>query len=566
VSAALRLQDEVLYTHSKVLLATCKLVASSSTVAAYVNDLVGAEDLIQISALVHSNPLPQQIRKAVRNCVFALNYDKEQREETLLQKQETKMIAKQKSEMKLAAMTRSPKSSAGSPVRPVKLGGAGSIQGSKSSSSATGSETKAKRPDLKVFDMSETLMKVDHENIEMMPGFSKSFDSKYEVATEKRALYLAGEKSEWMNKTNNSQANSTSRILAQQKRANTTNYLSSSLAAIDVEANKAVIGQHKARNPLDEYLSTVTLPPHLGVSQLFQGEMTIEDLNRVDRAIGEQRETEGSWADGYSVFKEEGKGPEDRSRPGILPEILDLRAHKFDANKQFFKRLPIEPNIPTRIEPKDVVGGFENLEQIRAKFTKIAQDAIGMISDKGYMKNGKSSVSIEERARRGLGITLDSPERPTSSALAASQPDRMSTMDSIPYDQSSRAGVRPVFSEDGVHERNEYFVLLNESMAELPMMPSEVEENDDAFDGGRFRLNPIEFDEDGIFGDFKPIFDYETVRDPDEDSLMVGVYSVPTTPGIRHETRQFSAKFARTLNSALENEKNEVEASIDLLL
>ena len=182
---------------------------------------------------------------------------------------------------------------------------------------------------------------------------------------------------------------------------------------------------------------------------------------------------------------------------------------------------------------------------------------------------------------------MDGPDRPPSHGknptstgvepltytLAALQPAETNTgaTESMRYDQFSRTGSRPLYSADNGdsngYEQND--MLRNESVAELPMMPSVEEEDDDA-EGGRFQVNAIKFDDDGVFEDFKPIFDYDTARDPDEDALMEGVYSVPTTPGgppTRQGTAASNRASAKTFTRPIAvDEKNDIEASMDLLL
>jgi hypothetical protein len=153
------------------------------------------------------------------------------------------------------------------------------------------------------------------------------------------------------------------------------------------------MGEHRSKNALDGYMATATFSNHLNVPPLesdskFSDSAYLDSLdNRLNSAgipLGTRNPFGGQHYGGGGGFDNKAPGDEDslgsskadvlhkKDMLGTLPDIPDLRSHKFDANKQFFNRLQKKPDLPTRIEARDVQSGFEDMEMIRDKFTKVS--------------------------------------------------------------------------------------------------------------------------------------------------------------------------------------------------
>jgi len=95
--------------------------------------------------------------------------------------------------------------------------------------------------------------------------------------------------------------------------------------------------------------------------------------------------------------------PESPVRKGLSPHAANN--DMAFSSKVFFESLPDRPLVPDRLEPADIVRGNcydlgYDPEESKLIFEAIANKEVKMLEREGYIKNGKNTIGILERAER----------------------------------------------------------------------------------------------------------------------------------------------------------------------
>lgn len=494
-------REEYYYAHDSALLAMSSLIIGSLMVVHELLDLPGALDVLQLSATIYVARHPNDLDALVLNAMNTLQIEKlkriraNEREQTALSEE---------------ALLRSP-SAAKSPVLPAMR---------RSQSVSTGNRPK---PDgLKRSATSADDFPWATAHINAAPAISKShsqpvglssnhmvdFSTTYAEETEKNRLYLLRsadkitrdrtEASDFSIDGANELRNTLKAPIHQQPVVD--NLLEHSLQAIDSNTQVSILA---TRSNEPTHISRLLSAPQPGLN-----EVSLSFTSYYNGSNGSKRAT--------------------------TTEEAPL-SHGMSATRDFFGTLPVKPFIPKRIEAKDCIHPMEDLDKIRAKFQLIAQNAVSKIKHDGkasaacfrtflipfagVYRSGKSTVSIEERARRvyspkrlpsirGSGEGLDGTRRPSSGAMQIS----LDGPDMQPPLAKTRA--------DSGH-----FALLEEETDDKTPAWNSISTTEQGYFG--FKLDTMELEEENaLFDNFKPIFDYtakpETAQDKDKEKERVG--------------------------------------------
>ena len=387
VSAALRLKEEYLYTHQRVFIAVCSLIAGSPAVAAYANSLSGAEELLRISATVHE-PLNNQLEMLVEAAFYALKIDIKLRKSSLEEESAAVSTLKTRRQSVITTGTAVAGSVAGE-VTPGK---------SVSAPTISGAIVKERRT----------------QSIQLMPRINMNFTGEYEVNTDNSRLYK---------EKKHPHAGKFDGPIKYQP--NSDILISNSLNSIDKHTNKPIVATPVI---LQDYKSYQELQSR-GAADELQGEHSIIDAGfEYSTEVSHEASYSPSQQRAVDADRDESKFKSRGSVVIVAPATNGTPAKPVSstpgAHRDFFGQLPAIPRLPERIEPASVIDQHEDMRQIREKFAALAAEAIRQITDKGgytfffgleffrtqkiilffvctgYMRNGKGSVSIPERARR----------------------------------------------------------------------------------------------------------------------------------------------------------------------
>lgn len=271
--------------------------------------------------------------------------------------------------------------------------------------------------------------------------------------------------------------------------------------------------------------------------------------------------------------------------------------HGMSASRDFFGRLPIQPNVPRRIEPKDVIIVNESMSKIRKKFQLLGENAVRSIQQSGKFlyivlreisdsslpisgaefRNGKNFVTIEERARRvykpAKSAFFGNEESPNKDQVTGNGDDALNrtdkekkTLESLDmFDRFSDQG-NATTGPSTMNGRTGTFNTaeptpawknandLYDSNSASDRMDGDYDANydanssenrssniDDMMSLYRVRLDNIEIDEQELFENFKPIFDfnnpepdpieYPALDDPNEKKREYEMYGINNESG-----------------------------------
>jgi len=495
VSAALRLKEEYLYTHQRVLTAVCSLIAGSPAVASYANTLPGAEELLRVSALVHS-PLPSQMENIVSTALFALKLERKLR-------QQQKHSAE-------AAANGSPKSR--------KLSTSFSMPNMQGGGIANNNSLVGGRSLDPSFSYNGVTRERRTETIQLMPQISTNFTSEYDINNDKNRLFVENNQANMMRARNEEPI---------RYMPNSDSLISNSLNNIDRHTRKPIVAtptilqdyqQYSTRNIAEEDDEDLESGRRSG-SQSAKIPQDIQFQSSSTTSLPQPSLTQGSSQMQGAPF------------PSVAGNYKGTRSDKQlpSVHRDFFEQLPNVPSIPDRIEPTSVIDHNEDMSEIREKFAALAAEAIRKITSKGYIRNGKNSVPITERARRIYG----SKEPPV--------PERLSDND---------------LKSDNMLEDEEYNPYLHqEEQRSLTSEPSEVSSPTPMFG---LRLDNIEFEEQNLFDNFKPLFDLAAPAPTSSYQPNESEDDLPQHPGDDNKQR---SKYGRSVKLA-----TNFEQSVDLLL
>eukprot|EP01007_Sphenomonas_quadrangularis_P002194 NODE_34_length_2456_cov_269.212713_g27_i0.p1 GENE.NODE_34_length_2456_cov_269.212713_g27_i0~~NODE_34_length_2456_cov_269.212713_g27_i0.p1 ORF type:complete len:791 (+),score=-13.86 NODE_34_length_2456_cov_269.212713_g27_i0:25-2373(+) len=532
VSASLRLKEELLYAHTKVFSAICALIGGSSMVAEFTNTLPGAEQLLQMSSIVHANSNPDvgnEDEQNVQVCLDALARDREDKQLQKAQAEENKLqqllgsfdASGRKS--RTASPSRRRKDSAASPNSPpMKTIG-----------------TNIRRD-------------VHSEKVQLTQNMTIDFKGQYDVEQEKGKLYL-------INTVDGTYANTASDAIQSQlktietKKNQTTGLtyqphgdklLDSSLEAIDFTTNK--IRVETSGDDVLQPHSTISphlLPPRPGTKHHHHGHNPMyEELDKLDETgqhHGSGNSQSSKSTSASFLYKPKTVNVNLGNITVVDTEAL-LKNHKFNAKTDFFDQLPNVPGIPTRIEPKTVITPDEEMEAIRQKFSQLADQAVRKIhSGVGYMRNGKNTVSLEEKARRvyspskggveamlqSMGIT-PSVSRPGSKAGSksggGSKPgtpggsiDNLNSTGRFSSfrDDAGNTNVQRAYSPDFTAENEEDDFEVSPELAKTVPWNKNSYYSNDSSNGPTspsiygLKLENMDFEGQDLFDNFTPLFD-----------------------------------------------------------
>ena len=352
VSAALRLKEEYLYTHQRVFIAVCSLIAGSPAVAAYANSLSGAEELLRVSASVHE-PLNSQLEKLVEAAFQALNIDHKLRKSTLEEESAVNSAHKHRRQSITTTGTAGVGSALEvSPGKPVSV------------PAVSGAIVKERRV----------------ENIQLMPRINMNFTGEYDVNTDNGRLYKEKRKSQVKKFDGPIKYQPNSDIL-----------ISNSLNSIDKHTNRPIV-------------ATPVILQDYKIFEEMRSRGASEDIHysTADEGFGNSTEesNQASHALSFVGTEAERENSEVKNRGSIVKNTLAQKDTppkpsngKPSAHRDFFGQLPSIPHLPERIEPASVIDQHEDMRQIREKFAALAAEAIRQITDKGRLP----SCSVEER-------------------------------------------------------------------------------------------------------------------------------------------------------------------------
>ena len=355
VSASLRLKEEYLYTHQRVLTAVCSLIAGSPAVAAYAYSLPGAEDLLIISSAVH-HPLNPPLKNVIDAALFAMKLERKQRRTNLTE---------------IAANTPKNRRSSNALNSPMPMASSNGSIMSRPSIMDVSLSSKSSLSPPKPKPVGNIVTERRTKNIQLMPNISVNFTSEYAVNTDKSRLYA--EKNQMLRKGDG----------AIKYQPNSDMLISNSLNAIDKHTMRPIAEtpvvlqdyrQHysskQQSGDLDldregSHLQASTSIPSNGAS--YNPSQTQQEDSDVDSA-GEKSKTRSQAS---------------LPAPAAVSPAKESSKLPPSAHRDFFGQLPAIPQVPERIEPASVIDHTEDMRQIREKFAAIAAEAIKKISQKG---------------------------------------------------------------------------------------------------------------------------------------------------------------------------------------
>jgi hypothetical protein len=216
--------------------------------------------------------------------------------------------------------------------------------------------------------------------------------------------------------------------------------------------------------------------------------------------------------------------PEETVVIPLKSSMISPNAHGLSSYRDFFSVVPSSPHLPSRIKAEDAIIVGEDMTRIRNKFRALAQSAVDRTKNDGdgVMINGKSTVSIQERARK-----VYAPKRthypwepaPKADTKKGSETDKTIEKESMAVEQLALLDELFDSVDNSSNDKQAKDSQSNYSSIE-------VEQDDDptpAWQNSDQRYNPkqyglkldnVDFEEQNLFDNFKSIFDYAEVAPP----------------------------------------------------
>lgn len=468
ISPLLRLKDEMLYTHRKVLSAVCQLISGSSTIASYANALPGVEHLIKVAAKVHPEE-DSNLWRSIAECLDAIHGDRVM--SMRRQRSSAGMYADHRREGSLG--TDSLQSSLGRMT-------AGDKSRANSQSVKTLALTKPQSVDgsllrLKYIKSDPVDEKLKAE-VPLIGNIAVNFEGNFQVDPEQHALQLENEYEKRLKKKNDNEKRVKSRERSSEggkrksRNSNALVYdpqsdklLDKYLASIEVNTKRPILSEKGVGANGDAFV----LPSRLeeGSVDITQGSDSVTSNNALSRSISSEQ---------------------------ILAPLSSFGAG-INVQKDFFERLPPKPSLPIRIEAKDVIDKSENLTQIRMRYNEIANNALRKLESAS-----KFLSDFHKNYLFYLFFTFTAGPEQRDSHLSPLNISRniFSPPISKSSSQQSLHGMDPLPQTEGDHDSAEE---ESDNMNDTPIGGTRLENTDAG---------------DSLFDNFKPIFEYP-VRYPE---------------------------------------------------
>lgn len=549
------LRNEYHAVHHRALLAICLLIRGAQEIASYLVQLPGAVDVLRASANVFNEMHVEDHDGAVIIAINALQLEKQKLRRMKMLANANNAIAKNKNrkntnEAKRLAKIAAAHSSVPTTAATTATGGRrNTTRGSNTSTSPTRNSTSSTSIHGKRLKplfgnnitMSPAKLEKHEDHVTLAaPTHVVNFQAEYPVMTEKHSLYLQThamqkEASDPMNNdVSPLQKAAVARLVAGaagplHSEGSHDTLLSTSLKIIDAETND---------NILDMNLPFDGIASNNGSVNTVRNNTAMSSFNQLPWSAMDQSSS-------LSFLPR----PLDGNETPHKLAMIEPWDHGLSAYRDFFQVLPHCPGMPARIEPQDVIHGNEDLDKIREKFQAIAAAAVKKIHNKGMsfvrsfyflylilaiaigvMFNGKSTVSIDERARRIYSPPPEKrmsasfsipPSRAPSRSRSPTAASASSSLTSNNVNKRPKSGLQPLdLSEANQLElaslssgRGRYPALSHRdgSDANIPD-PEKTPAWNPRPEGLAYygiRLDNVEFEEQDLFDRFKPIFDYD---------------------------------------------------------
>eukprot|EP01039_Chlorochromonas_danica_P003658 gene3658-4004_t len=527
-----QIREEYCYAHDSSLLAIALLIKGSQAVMEHVLTLPGASDLLQLSVSHYAGRHNGEIDEVILNAVNVIQMEKQR--QVRMRARESMLTVQTSSSSSASGGLPRPHPSAKSPVLPHMR-----RSRSQEATKYTSQSQKSLRPistvpfsgDKATEDLAWAMSAIQpspprlvsqSQPLSLANGLEANFRAEYVEETEKGRLYLM-KQADQVSKERGPPSDFTVQAAGQLRSTlqasihhppSVDNLLETSLRKIDANTEESILLQKKSSGQQD-------VPAYAEKLGLFP-----------PQSLSTPGVPEVSFASYYNNGSQssQSKMPESNSA-----DAAGFLQHGLSASRDFFGHLPPKPFIPKRIEAKDCVHPTEDLDKIREKFRLIADNAVMKIKGEGVLRNGKNTVSIEERARR-----VYSPQKHQLPSLGGSQlmntlasnkaneskPPRTASGGIKPLQpiQSNTTGLFPLSLDDPdlhpslIQTRGDSEVLSTtsswqegstvETEEQTPAWNSISTHAEQGYFG--FKLDAVDLEEEGnaLFDAFKPIFDY----------------------------------------------------------